>query len=216
MSRQRARLDPRALRWKPRTGFSGSACMYFPFINPFFHSASVASAAHLLQQYWIVSRLSLSNTTPSHVSGCNSPQCGHGTFHSPCELCWYSNSILEVPLFPGVDTYTSLLFQKVVSRSDARKSGSPSVPAVAGYLSTSSASSTCTGREAREVGLFAPTMAILPPGNTFSSMVFPAPRRSLIIPRNTGVSCMDFASLFLEKLSAIVIVGCIIRIGTGS
>ena len=87
---------------------------------------------------------------------------------------------------------------------------------LAGYLSTSSASSTCTGREAREEGLFAPTMAILPPGNTFSSMVFPAPRRSLIIPRNTGVSCMDFASLFLEKLSAIVIVGCIIRIGTGS
>ena len=95
---------------------------------------------------------------PDHVSGCNSPQHGQGVCHSPLLLFSYSTSILDSPFIVGVDTFTSFLFQNVVNLFAARKSGSPSLPAVAGYRSISSARSILIGREARLDGLFAPTI----------------------------------------------------------
>ena len=64
------------------------------------------------------------------------------------------------------------LFQNVVIRLAARSTGSPSVPALSGKRSTSSASSTRTGRDANPAGLLAPHMIRRPPGNNFDKIVF--------------------------------------------
>ena len=123
-------------------------------------------------------------------------------------LCSYSTSILLVPFIVGVDTHTIFLFQKVVSLLVANNKGSPSFPAVAGYLSISSASSILIGLLAKLEGLLAPTIVTCPPGNIFCNIVFP-----LVLDLSSTLSCSIGVSLIIgeilsfEKASAICIVG---------
>ena len=80
------------------------------------------------------------------------------TFHSSCVLCSNSTAMRDVSLLVGVETQTSFLFQNVARRFPASNRGSPSLPAVAGYRSISSASRMRIGRDARDDGEFAPTI----------------------------------------------------------
>src|SRR5690606_27992548 len=85
----------------------------------------------------------------------------------------HSDSIREIPFTVGVDVRIVLRFQNVVDRLRASETGSPSVPALGGYLSTSSASTILIGRDARDAGLLAPASVICPPGNVLCSSVLP-------------------------------------------
>ena len=136
-------------------------------MNSIASSAMQMSAAQFEQQYSISSKFSALNFTPSHSSGCNAPQAGQGTCHSSCVLCSYSTAILEVLLFVGVETLISFLFQNVARRFPAKSNGSPSLPAVIGYASISSANRIRMERIRRLEGEFAPTMVTCPPGNIF-------------------------------------------------
>ena len=78
----------------------------------------------------------------------------------------------ELPSLVGVENNPITLFQNVVIRLAARSTGSPSVPALSGKRSTSSASSTRTGRDANPAGLFAPHMMRRPPGKSLDKIVF--------------------------------------------
>ena len=121
------------------------------------------------------------------------------------------------PFRTGVETITVFLSQKVVCRFCARLKGSPSVPALAGYLSTSSASSTLMGRLASPVAEFAPTMVMCPPGKFFFMMVFPLYRLfTSTLSRSSGVSRIIGANRSLEKVCPMSKVGCITRIGAGA
>jgi len=89
----------------------------------------------------------------------------------------------------GVDTAIIFRFQNVEVRFLASESGSPSLPADAGNLSTSSANTILIGRDASPAGLFAPTRLRLPPGKTLCSVVLfeSLARGSLTLPNKHGV-----------------------------
>ena len=97
-------------------------------------------------------------------------------------------------------TKNFFLFQNVFVLFSAKERGSPSIPALAGNLSTSSASKILIGLELNPVGELAPTIAIYPPGNPFSSNVLSLSLAfaSLTFPFNAGVSLIIVANLFLE------------------
>ena len=118
----------------------------------------------------------------------------------------------------GVETFIFFRFQKVVVRFSASLIGSPSVPADAGYRSTSSISTTLIGREARPAAELAPTIVMCPPGNVLCRIVFPESldRASLTFPLSAGVSRSIGASLSFENVCAISRVGCSANIGDGS
>ena len=116
----------------------------------------------------------------------------------------------------GVLTNTCFLSQKVVCRFSARLSGSPSVPALAGYRSISSASKTFMGRLARLAGLFAPTITRYPPGKFFSKIVLPLIRLRLsTMPRRQGVSRSIGVSFSLLNPCPMSSVGCSTIMGLG-
>ena len=60
----------------------------------------------------------------------------------------------------GVDVSSNFLFQKVIDLFLAKDTGSPSVPADIGYLSTSSHKTSLIGLLAKLSGEFAPTIDI--------------------------------------------------------
>ena len=74
-------------------------------------------------------------------------------------------SIRDVPASVGVEPSKILRFQKVVVRFLPNVIGSPSVPAEAGYRSTSSHSKMRIGRDASEAAEFAPAIVRWPPLN---------------------------------------------------
>ena len=118
----------------------------------------------------------------------------------------------------GVETYIFFLFQKVLVRFSASFIGSPSVPALNGYRSTSSHKRIRIGRDASPAADCAPTMVICPPGNFLCKIVFSLSRllASDIFPLRTGVSRIIGASLSLLNACAIPSVGCMTKIGDGS
>ena len=158
ISRQSTNREARAFRWKPRTFRSGWAATNFPLMYCSFHSVSLETTPQAGQVQPISSSLSRSNTMFAHSRGVNAPQAGQGTFHSSCVLCSNSTAMRDVSLLVGVETQTSFLFQNVARRFPASNRGSPSLPAVAGYRSISSASRMRMGRDARDDGEFAPTI----------------------------------------------------------
>ena len=97
---------------------------------------------------------------------------GHSVRHSSCVPFINAFSILLLPLMVGVEHLTIFrLCRKVSVRRSASAMGSPSVPAESGNRSISSHNKYRMGLLARSVGLFAPMMARLPPGNSFILMV---------------------------------------------
>ena len=124
----------------------------------------------------------------------------------------------DAPFSVGVLTRMILRFQNVALRRLASPTGSPSVPADKGYLSTSSQRMIRHGRDARELGLFAPQAVTWPPAKTLCKVVLP-PSRDLGFPTlssKTGVSLMAGASLSFDHVCAISNVGCTTNMGAGS
>ena len=124
-------------------------------------------------------------------------------------LSSYACSIRDAPFSVGVLTRMIFLFQKVDDLFFASETGSPSVPADKGYLSTSSQRITRHGREASELGELAPQAVTCPPAKTLCKVVFPL---SLLLgfaifAERTGVSLIAGASLSLLQVCAISNVG---------
>ena len=115
-------------------------------------------------------------------------------------------------------TITIFLFQNVALRFLANCIGSPSAPALAGYLSTSSHNTTLIGLEAKPAALLLPTSDICPPLKTLCVVVLFASLAlgSLTLPLSTGVSRSIGASLSLLNACAISKVGCTKSMGQAS
>src|SRR4051812_20338639 len=120
-----------------------------------------------------------------------------------------------MPLTVGVEHMTIRRFQNVFVLLIASESGSPSVPALGGYLSTSSASTTRIGREARSPGALAPTIVICPPLNFLCNSVLPLSRDlgSATLLASAGVSRSMGANRSLLQASPSLIVGWTSMIG---
>ena len=124
----------------------------------------------------------------------------------------------EASLTVGVEVKINFRFQNVALRLRASVIGSPSVPALTGYRSTSSHKTTRIGRDAREAGEFAPQTVMWPPGKLLCSSVLPLSRLrgSLIFPRSAGVSRTIGARRSLLQASPSSSVGIRTRSGAGS
>jgi hypothetical protein len=124
----------------------------------------------------------------------------------------------EPPFTVGVEVKTSFLFQNVALLLRASVTGSPSVPADAGYLSTSSQSTTRMGLDASDAGLFAPQIVRWPPGKLLCNNVLPLSRlrASLILPRSAGVSRNIGARRSFDHASPSSSVGISTKTGAGS
>ena len=127
-------------------------------------------------------------------------------------------SILDKFFTVGVLVKKIFLFQNVVVLLVAKDIGSPSVPALNSYLSTSSHNNIRIGLDAKPAAELEPTIFILPPGNFLLSTVLPLSfdLGSLTLLLKESQSLIMFASLSLDHACAMASVGCNTNVGAGS
>src|SRR5499427_3390176 len=150
-----------------------------------------------------------SKRTLSHASVLYSPQIGQGKYQCSLVDPSISRSMWLAPLIPGLETITAFRFQNALVRATASWIGFPSVPALAGYRSTSSNNTTRTGRPLKLDALFAPPIATNPPLKLFrlNVLVESLARGSATRSRNRGESRIIGANRSVENASPNSIVG---------
>jgi len=130
-----------------------------------------------------------------------------------------ADSIIDSPFIVGVEKRPIFRLKKFWVLLVARNTGDPSVPALGGYLSTSSINNKRIGLDASEAGEFDPAIEILAPFLNVLKRIVLSPSfifGSPIKGRNALVDLIIGASLSTDQFLAISREGIRTRTGYGS